>query len=377
MNSVIYDTNESFDFDQLTLNAPMIVAGGNYFIKYTMNGSPLYIQPPECKTRGTITNTSKKPYCDLMFTQENDKFIQWMEDLETNTCKMIYDKREDWFDSDMDLADIENYFASPLKSYKSGKFYLARSLIPTRLGKISLKIYNENKEEVAIDSIQDSTNVVSILEIQGIKCSARSFQIDMEMKQMMTIKPVSLFDDCLISSNRKTIVHQTNKTETLEEVPDQNQNIEDDIVIKTSDAETLEETDELPMDIHETTNIVIDENNENNNITLEENNEVVDENLENDENTTSSKKMDLDDLEFNVDLEKLDKSESFTIKPHNDIYYERYREAQKRARIAKNLALQAYLEAKEIKNKYHLDDIDSDDDDDFFNTEEEELESTA
>lgn len=380
MNSVIYDTNEPFDFDQLTLNAPMIVAGGNYFIKYTMNGSPLYVQPPECKTRGAITKNAKKPYCDLMFTQENDKFIQWMEDLETNTCKMIYDKREDWFDSDMDLADIENYFASPLKSYKSGKFYLARTLIPTRLGKISLKIYNENKEVVAIDSIQDNTNIVSILEIQGIKCSARSFQIELEMKQMMTVKPVSLFDDCLISSNRKTIVHQTNKTEskteTLEEVPDQNEDIEDDIVIKTSDTETLEETDEIPIDIQETTNIVVEENNENNNITLEENNEVVGENLENDENIASSKKMDLDDLEFNVDLEKLDNSESFTIKPHNDIYYERYHEAQKRARIAKNLALQAYLEAKEIKNKYHLDDIDSDDDD-FFNTEEQELESTA
>ena len=233
---------------------------------------------------------------------------------------------------------------------------------------------------MAIDSIQDNTNVVSILEIQGIKCSARSFQIEMEMKQMMTVKPVSLFDDCLINNNRKTIVHQTNKTENkseaLEELSNQIENREDDIVIKTSDAETLEETDEVPLETEEATDIVLDENNENNNITLEENNEIIDENLENDENIASSEKMDLDDLEFNVDLEKLDNSESFTIKPHNDIYYERYREAQKRARIAKNLALQAYLEAKEIKNKYHLDDIDSDDDD-FFNTEEQELESTA
>ena len=55
--------------------------------------------------------------------------------------------------------------------------------------------------------------------------------------------------------------------------------------------------------------------------------------------------------------------------PQNDIYYERYREAQKRARIAKNLALQAYLEAKEIKNQYNLDDIESDDDDFYQNSE--------
>ena len=85
MNSVIYDINEPFDFEQINLNPPMIVAGGNYFIKYSINGGALYIQPPECKTRGTITKTTKKTYCDLMFSQENDKFIEWMEDLETKT----------------------------------------------------------------------------------------------------------------------------------------------------------------------------------------------------------------------------------------------------------------------------------------------------
>ena len=175
MNSVIYDTNEEFDFDNLKLNPPMIVAGGNYFIKYSANGNPLYIQPPECKTRGAISTSTKKSFCDLMFSQNDANFIQWMEDLETKTCQMIYNKREDWFDSEMDLADIEDYFASPIKSYKSGKFYLLRSYIPTRLGKINLKIYNENKEEVDVDAITDNTNVVSILELQGIKCSARSF----------------------------------------------------------------------------------------------------------------------------------------------------------------------------------------------------------
>ena len=134
MNSLIYNTNEPFDFDKLSLNPPMVIAGGNYFIKYSMNGNALYIQPPECKTRGCISQTAKKVHCDLMFSHENTKFIKWMEDLETHTCQLIYDNREDWFESEMDLSDIETYFASPLKIYKSGKFYLARSNIPSRLG---------------------------------------------------------------------------------------------------------------------------------------------------------------------------------------------------------------------------------------------------
>ena len=90
--------------------------------------------------------------------------------------------------------------------------------------------------------------------------------------------------------------------------------------------------------------------------------------------TKDNEPIDLQDLEFTVDLDKLPNDDTISIKPHNDIYYERYREARKRARIAKNMALQAFLEAKEIKNKYQLDDIESDDEE-FLVNEMEELEN--
>ena len=350
---MIYETNDSFEFSKLTLNPPMVVSGGNYFIKYQMNGSNLYIQPPECKLRGQISKNSKRPFCDLLFSQENFSFIKWMEDLETETCKLIHEKREEWFDSEMDLEDIENYFATPLKSHKGGKFYLARSFLPSHFGKINLKVYNENKEEINIDNIQDNVNIASILEIQGIKCSSRSFQIEMEIKQMMTLLPVNVFDNCLI-----------NKTEKQNSVPIKE--IETNHLEEKQESEHLEENQ---IDIEgekreDITNEFQEEDKQS-----EESDEDNEDNEESDEDSEeNSQYNDLDDLEFNVNLEELD-NESIQIKPHSDIYYQRYREAQKRARVAKNLALQAYLEAKEIKSKYHLDDIESDDDE-FFNNEE-------
>ena len=57
MDNIIYDINEPFDFKNLTLNPPMVVSGGNYFIKYQMNGKNLYVQPPDCKIRGKISKT--------------------------------------------------------------------------------------------------------------------------------------------------------------------------------------------------------------------------------------------------------------------------------------------------------------------------------
>ena len=383
MNSVIYNTNDSFDFHKLALNPPMVTNGGNYFIKYVMDGGNLYIQPPECKTKNGISKSSKHPSCDLMFSHDNIQLIKWMEDLETRSCELIYENREKWFESEMELSDIENYFASPLKSYKSGKFYLARANLPNRLGKINLKIYNENNEQVSLESIVENTNVFAVLEVQGIKCSARSFQIEMEIKQMMTLEPVNLFENCVIDNQRGGIMHSSNKeTHTKVDLPSTPIDLEEN---QTQELEENEQTEMKENDIPVLETSPLEENHLDE---TEKEESIVLEKVEDEENiiqedpmeevsveiTKDNEPIDLQDLEFTVDLDKLPNDDTISIKPHNDIYYERYREARKRARIAKNMALQAFLEAKEIKNKYQLDDIESDDEE-FLVNEMEELEN--
>ena len=68
-----------------------------------------------------------------------------------------------------------------------------------------------------------------------------------------------------------------------------------------------------------------------------------------------------------ADLE-IKNGESMKIKPANDIYYELYRVAKDKARTARKLAFDAYLEVKKIKKTYMLDDSDSD----FSNSSESE-----
>ena len=53
-----------------------------------------------------------------------------------------------------------------------------------------------------------------------------------------------------------------------------------------------------------------------------------------------------------------------TLKNPNEVYIEIYREARRRAKVARNAAIQAYLEAKRIKTTYLLDEIESSDDED-------------
>jgi hypothetical protein len=92
--------------------------------------------------------------------------------------------------------------------------------------------------------------------------------------------------------------------------------------------------------------------------------------LNNDKSLNHDKEEDeLCEVEF--DLEELPE-EKVQIKNRNDVYYEMYKEAKRKAKIARDLALSSYLEAKRIKNTYMLDDIIDSDDSDEEEEEEEE-----
>ena len=207
----IHNTDHTFDFDKLNLAKPQQIPGGSFFIRLSHADKPLYIQPPKCNTKNGFLKANKKYYTDLMFTNENISFIEWMENLENKCQQLIYNNRNDWFESEMEMHDIENYFTSPLKIFKSGKYYLARVNIPTNLGKPSLKIYNEDEELVPMDFVKENMNIMSIIEIKGIKCSATCFQIALDLKQMMVMKPNNLFEACLFKKDMPAPIEQSKK----------------------------------------------------------------------------------------------------------------------------------------------------------------------
>jgi len=351
----IFDINEPFDFTKLVLTNPTLISGGNYFIRCLVNNSPLYIQPPKCKTKQGILKAGRRYYTDLMFTNEDANFIQWMENLENHCQQYIFKNREKWFDGEMEIHDIENYFTSPLKIYKSGKFYIARTNISTVLNKIALKIYDESENEVAMESIDDKTNVTTILEIQGIKCSTRCFQIEFELKQMMVMNPDDLFQKCIIKGSGARPFIKSSATYSEEPVP---------TIAPESNDVSLPPNIEINLDINPLTeaDIIIDTTEP----LVEEEDSVEPvndlEQTEEEEPVIKKDPNEIEEVEFN--LEELAGADEIKIKKRNEVYYEMYREARRKAKIARDLALSSYLEVKRIKNTYMLDDLkDSDDSD--------------
>jgi len=67
--------------------------------------------------------------------------------------------------------------------------------------------------------------------------------------------------------------------------------------------------------------------------------------------------------EVSFPMDNLNNAEPFHLKERNDIYYEMYYEARRKAKMAKEMALNCYLEAKNIKNTYMLNDLPESDSD--------------
>jgi len=384
----IIEPNNSFDFSKISLAHPVGIQGGAYFTKIENNSKPLYIQTSKSLTRQGFVKTGKKYYCDLMFDKNSESIIHWFENLEEKCHKLIYEKKEAWFQGNLEEPDIETAFNPLIRVYKSGKYYLLRTNVKNTKDDIpAVKIYNEKEIPLSITDIKPETEIMCILDIQGIKFTTRNFQIEIELKQVMALDNEPIFDSCLIKTKKSDLKHL--EQPVLHEEPK--------IVMENLKViNNLEQKDEFKIEepnIQESNIYVEAKNNEEEkmNDTLEEIEPIdllISEPPKSDENVSLNIEFEdlVEDIEENNDILKeisnddlnLDKTDlTMTLKKPNQVYFELYKEARNKAKEAKKKAILAYLEAKNIKKTYmieNINDSDSDFDAEIDEASESELE---
>jgi Family of unknown function (DUF5871) len=351
MDITIIEPTIDFDFSKLHLGPPTSITGGAYFTRIYYNSKPFCVQVPKTLTKQGFIKSGKKMYTDLMFTNNDSIFIQWVENLEEKCQELIFQKREEWFQSSLDKNDIETAFTSPIKVYKSGKFYLLRSNV-----KQNIKIYNDNDDIISSDDIKTDTNVICIIEIQGIKFTSRNFQVEIEIKQAMVVSPDPFLDSCFIKRPNNTSKHvgeQLTSIETHKEIvpsPSPTNAATSSAIIENPILD-LEDLDEITRKNTEAnsgpplnTTLTISDGD------LEENIELEFEDLEPVNVPEKDELKEVDITPTNTD--------TMTLKKPNQVYYEIYKAAKEKAKEAKQVAINAYLEAKKIKKTYMLEDLD-------------------
>ena len=230
---------------------------------------------------------------------------------------------------------------SVIRIYKSGKFYLVRTNIKTVADEPAIKIYNENKFTMQIQDVTSDSNVVTLLEIQGIKFTTRSFQIEIEMKQMMVLNDDEMFDNCLIKTQpikkkvsksvainpKNNIIPPSNLSNTSSNIKSNNVLTENtNVEIEKMETETeTEKIEKNPLDL-----------------------EIEDLDMGEIKDEVKDELKEVNDL-------IIDNLETVSLKKPNQVYFELYKKAREKAKAAKKDAILSFLEAKHIKETYMID----------------------
>ena len=379
----VFQANDSFHFDKLQLTPPHHITGGSYMTRYSYYDSkqPLYIQTTKTVSKQGIVISGKKAHIDLLLTSNDTdtEFIEWVTNLEKRSIELLYEKRHLWFTQELDHTDIENSITSPLRAYKTGNFLLRVNLEPNRntathIKPFLCKVFDENKTSAEIEYIKAEHPIMSIIEFQGIKFTSRNFQIELLLRQVLVIPDIPLFETCVIRSESAPSHTKVIDAGTIKE---QKSIVENDLGLVVNEnvkhakeeeheAEKEYEPENPPDTLHERE--VLDESEkyitpsglkhfEFSEVDIDFKN-IPDEIDVNEPSFEVPKQTAVETSSGSDSHGSLQRRPQIILKKHKDVLYEMYKVAKHKACEMKRAAMRAYLEAKEIKAKYLLDDLD-------------------
>lgn len=280
----------------------------------------MYIQPPEGilhkKEQSVAQGKEEEEWTFTMIPETpDDVFGDWMAELTAHACTKLYENRDKWFsNSNLKESDIIQRFYSEVE-YDS---------VP-RTANINVAV--ASNVLVFVDGVSKSVHeqpqwesTTIILEIVGVEYIKSTFRWMLKARQASTLHiPRNRndldFNTCVIKPTTIIPISETPTPSTTLEPKQYKEN-----------APTPTPTPPQPND--ELSEVYIDDEN----------------------------------LEVEAD-----------VIPRNEVYYAQYKEAIRRATEAKELAINTYLEARQIKDTYLLDYVtESEDEWDDDDDEEEE-----
>jgi len=187
-------TDENFPFSKLYLGNPNGLQGGSYFSNIKLNNdNGVLIQMPKCTTKNGIHTTGKKTYTDLLFDISDEKFEIWIDTLTDTIKNLIYEKKDMWFQDDLSFDDIEYAWQDILRKYKK-KNLLFRCFIkkPKNISRDELvMVYDEEENNLSLDDINSESDIIPLIQLNGLKFTSHNFSLEFSLKQVMVLKKIS------------------------------------------------------------------------------------------------------------------------------------------------------------------------------------------
>lgn len=218
-----------YKYDKIDTNLihidPPIKNGRIYYSDIKYDNKPLYIQTSTLQINDYKIR-DKKGYISFNIKENNLDFYEFVVKLDNYLIKSTYNNSKNWFNQDIPNEVIDDFYKRISKPIEKGKTPNIKFNIPINNNKVLFKLYNQNKEIIDLNTIDDNYDSILILHIRGIKFLKQEYICDCYITQMRVninnTTKYNIIDKCLIDCNISN---------------DKNVNDDDDIV----DYEIIEE----------------------------------------------------------------------------------------------------------------------------------------
>ena len=188
-----------------------------YICNIKHDGNLLYVQTPTVSI-DEITN-------EYMILNINDKFKEFISDLELNNIKYTYNNCEEWFRKDIPYDAIEHMYENI--DIDDNKLKVD---FPYIKEKLQCRIFNNDRKNIGISDLSVDNNIVLILHFRGLKILKENFHLDFYINQIKLI------------DNQYKILNEYSIIDDEEELTESNidENIFDDEIKNAIEQEKLE-----------------------------------------------------------------------------------------------------------------------------------------
>lgn len=343
------------DISKIELSKPQRVKGNAWFSKLSIDNYAIKVQLDMCKSKQGILTTNNNMYIDLKYENiESPHMLEFFENIE-NKCKtLIFENKMILFDDDIEQDDIDSYLTSITRSYSGGIYSLIRCKINHINKNPQCDIYDESLNILSTTDVTDEFSVIPLVHISGIKFTNKNFQIIIDISQIMVIVPSSQKRDSICKINYNNSLNKkpiTDKISLNKCISKDDKNMDKKINNSSLNLDATQLDDE-----HIDTNDTIIDNVTNN---------IADDISANSQSNVASPINNLTDNLEKIEIDIEDDMENIELKSPNTIYLELYRNMIYKANKLKQESIDAYNEAKSIKTKYGLFDLENHEDDNF------------
>ena len=211
------------NINKIIYKEPIKTVGGcllsKTYYSYNQEEIPIYIQTPRLKNTSNLVVKDSKTYLELELDKKHINFYEFINNVDDHNIAKTHTRSEDWFHQKLPMDVIDDFYKTNIKMRTYNTAPIIKFKIPLYKNKNrkGCDIFGDNLQPIDISEIKKDTEVICILELQGIKFFKQRFETEWRVVQLRAYlnSDVHVPRECLINEAYLSDVEDTG--EILEE----------------------------------------------------------------------------------------------------------------------------------------------------------------